>query len=1048
MQPPWLHLYNSITMDPPVKPHSCSKTCGCHRFAQLRFTDFPIISTHVVDAIGNPSALLAATEAIGNDTWLGYEIGTDNHFTFGCKICKQLVDVVDMDVTARMGLSKESQVKAYRFTKHAAGPHHIDAVLRLVDPSNDSGHVKDKSVPSAGELATLIGWLRKGHAVRDGLPSVGCFRKCKKMVFCIAEGLKRLYRGWLADSCTINLLRDERHSRLLMRFRCGNLEAQRHIGIFGQPRITKSTATNITLVTIEALTRFCTKNVGAPFIDDLPASFDDALFEHIRTTLRAITVDAAGNELASAENMSSPESVVAKTKGVEAFFPSLTLVIRDKAHASRRILVRPWNCDVYLSAVASALITESSSLAQLTQHSDDLRSIYSDAVRHSGSNYVSTCFGNLRAAKHRFESMCTPLSRICLDWGASIAFLARVALERSDRAGVFASATLGAIDEELMLQAALLADAADECMCLIRFFDTREVDNAKIAGEVQRFCATISKLFFDEHVWVAEGHTKITLDFLSKTTHFVVHGIVRSVGGPRPVARVVRDRVMKRMQAWAILAQEVVIAEHPDYEVVSCFSCFDLAQWATQTVDDLIRNGRTKQYDSRLARLASTFGVCEVGLRQEFWDYGSIAVLHFESTHCTNAVAWQWALSGSSSAAARKRHPTTNLAVILAEYVCISASDSIIEHDFSRVKQLFGEHRLNSKEESESDMVMVILSDPSYDSAVFTHASVVWHELYGDVRRTAQRCTRTDKGLLRKVKTDDSPGVPSEKEWLKRRRTAVSELITTPLAKTVRKEDLGDDVWTGAHDKEMLFNAKKHEVNLYNALRSNTVKAHEVPARVCEHSDAHFGKVTKKMVARENAETKLQRVVARNMPSDAQLDGLCAWVADDLRSVKVDNVAMHLGWTFVQEAKDARVFVVENPAELSDETTFTVAMNAGWVMAPDNLVRRSGVFLKFHDVLRTRRKVFMTDSFKTDHPSISAFLEFKVQSATAWSFIKDIDAFAVAKATATRNKTAATVIALMGDDEGAVFTNVANCYNFAQFVQFVSRIDKESSTLF
>jgi hypothetical protein len=201
---------------------------------------------------------------------------------------------------------------------------------------------------------------------------------------------------------------------------------------------------------------------------------------------------------------------------------------------------------VYLSAVASALITESSSLAQLTQHSDDLRSIYSDAVKESGSNYVSTCFGNLRAAKHRFESMCTPLSRIVLDWEASISFLARVSLERSDRAGVFASATLGALDEELMLQAALLADAADECMCLIRFFDQREVDNAKIAGEVKRFMSTIAKLFFEEHVWVVEGHTKITLNFLQKTTNFVVHGILRSVGGPRAVTRDLRDRVLKR----------------------------------------------------------------------------------------------------------------------------------------------------------------------------------------------------------------------------------------------------------------------------------------------------------------------------------------------------------------------------------------------------------------------------------------------------------------------------------------------------------------------
>jgi hypothetical protein len=142
------------------------------------------------------------------------------------------------------------------------------------------------------------------------------------------------------------------------------------------------------------------------------------------------------------------------------------------------------------------------------------------------------------------------------------------------------------------------------------------------------------------------------------------------------------------MQAWAILAQEVVKAEHPDYEVVSCFSCFDLAQWPKQSVDELIRHGRTKQYDPLLARLAGTFGVDEVGLRQEFWGYGSKASIHFELTSCTNAAAWQWALASSSSSAARKRHPASNLDIVLTEYVCISASDSVIEHDFSRVKRL------------------------------------------------------------------------------------------------------------------------------------------------------------------------------------------------------------------------------------------------------------------------------------------------------------------------------------------------------------------------
>ncbi len=367
-------------------------------------------------------------------------------------------------------------------------------------------------------------------------------------------------------SVTMNLLRDERHSRLMLRFRCGALDGKRRIGMIGQPRIVKGTATNISQVTIQALRQFCTKNHGAFDVQEA-GHFDQYLFEHIRKILRAITVDSAGNEVAAAENMMSTESVVAVSKedGVEAFAPNLILIVRDKAHASRRILSRPWHCDDYLQTVASSLMTDPSSITQLIQHSSDLRAMYAAATRESHTGYVSTRFGNLRGAKHRFESMTTPLSRIVLDWGAAIAFLVHVWLERSnsDRAGKYANSCLAALDEELMIQAALLADAADESLCLIRFFDQREVDNCKVASEVQRFCDNIAKLFYDEHARTVEGHTKATLDFLQSTTTFVINGETRSIGGPRAVTPALRMRVMKRTRIALILGARLIFGRSP-----------------------------------------------------------------------------------------------------------------------------------------------------------------------------------------------------------------------------------------------------------------------------------------------------------------------------------------------------------------------------------------------------------------------------------------------------------------------------------------------------
>ena len=93
--------------------------------------------------------------------------------------------------------------------------------------------------------------------------------------------------------------------------------------------------------------------------------FDEGLFDHIRMNIHALTVDSAGNEVAAGEAMRSPNSNTAAAVGEEAFAPNLRTIIRDKAHTSRRILQRPWNCDNFLSTISNVLSTDPGSVAQL-----------------------------------------------------------------------------------------------------------------------------------------------------------------------------------------------------------------------------------------------------------------------------------------------------------------------------------------------------------------------------------------------------------------------------------------------------------------------------------------------------------------------------------------------------------------------------------------------------------------------------------------------------------------------------------------------------------
>ena len=189
---------------------------------------------------------------------------------------------------------------------------------------------------------------------------------------------------------------------------------------------------------------------------------------------------------------------------------------------------------------------------------------------------------------------------------------------------------------------------------------------------------------------------------------------------------------------------QVVRAEHPDFEIVSCFRCFNLEEWVDQSAADYHRHGRPDHFDDALARVANSVAVNKDGLINEFFDLGRFARNHFKQVRCSNLDAWSWALRSTSTTEARKRHMASNLEVALAFYACISASDSIIEQNFSRIQHLLGEQRLNAADESESDMVILLVSDPNHDDTVLSHAKDVWAELYGNVRLRAKG--RIDRG--------------------------------------------------------------------------------------------------------------------------------------------------------------------------------------------------------------------------------------------------------------------------------------------------------------
>lgn len=350
---------------------------------------------------------------------------------------------------------------------------------------------------------------------------------------------------------------------------------------------------------------------------------------------------------------------------------------------------------------------------------------------------------------------------------------------------------------------------------LIRFFDQAEVDNCKISAQVAAFLARLDKLFTDQFVWTAPGYTSTTLKFLSTVTHFQVNGMVRSLGGPGQVPDDVKSRCLSRMQAWAKLAAEVVRAEHPDFEVVQCFSVFSLKDFPKMTSESIRQDGLPTVFDDAFHRLAGVFGVNATELKQEFFDIGSIALARFHDAGCANVEAWAWAMDATSaSVASRRKHPVGNLELVVSEYACMSASDSVIERDFSRIKAILREQQLNGSEAWESDYIIIAQSDSEFDKDVVGLAKQVWQELYAPCRKRMK--PRFDKGTVKtKVPEKDdtlSPEKLTHGQFKKKRRMALPAGQAEDAVAAC-----ASSAWTEDHDKELAFNAKKQLVRVFES---------------------------------------------------------------------------------------------------------------------------------------------------------------------------------------------------------------------------------------
>lgn len=175
--------------------------------------------------------------------------------------------------------------------------------------------------------------------------------------------------------------------------------------------------------------------------------------------------------------MSGHRSTRLESDEAERLTPNLKMIGRDKAHAFRRLMSRPYATDQFLDSIVEEYIRDKNSVVQKVQNSFDLKRMMAEEVE-AGDSTTGPKMKSLRAAKHRFESLASPMGRVILYLPEFLKALQRIAL-KTDKAGASASAFLKGLTAEKLVQLGLLADGMDESLLLVRILGFSLVINVE-----------------------------------------------------------------------------------------------------------------------------------------------------------------------------------------------------------------------------------------------------------------------------------------------------------------------------------------------------------------------------------------------------------------------------------------------------------------------------------------------------------------------------------------------------------------------------------------
>lgn len=785
-------------------------------------------------------------------------------------------------------------------------------------------------------------------------------RKELKMAWCVAEGVKAMDQRCLAKSSKIALMRDERNGRIAIRFRAVSPELAVRSGFLGQARQSGTGADNLSAATWEVMKRACSRFVGAP--DGKRKGFlKKDLFQHVQKAVVAMCADSAADEMASCEVMRMAELSLLEDN--KAMLPNLQHVFRDRAHASRRLTSRPWNADDKLKEVMGNMGRGPGSMARLINNSMELKRVFANFARSSESP-VHSAISSFRSAGHRFESYAKPLGRTCLFFHACVRTACHLVRARTDASAQKARAWLVWISEEHLLQAAMLADAADSSLALTRALDTENVDPAVLKSELTLYRKEIQSLFGNGNCLTSFGYTSTVCEMLKHPIVFQVGRGLKSLGSSSGVKQETINICLGRMRAWVRLAAAAIEAEFPNFEVSQAFDVLDL-RGAKATGE---------ASDSQLKLLAHTFQIDFEQLKSEWANLypraqylfkthssGLIDKLSKNITRDANKDAWRLAVE--KFAHSRMAHPIKALREVLLQYFVSASSTSGIEQNFSKGQTKYGKSRHHALAQHEELALKLYIDLPNFNAQevqeICKLARLSWAAQYGMPRATPEE-PRADKGLKRKQVEDGS-----ESLFLKRRRAAAA---AAAVSASQTLPDVDPARWTEGHQKEETFLLRKH-----HARKIQAVAEHSFP-NPTEEDWADVEMAKKKFSANQKQRRrKAEKAEETHRCKDrlavlSKLNGAKTFLHNVASSVPLLGALATHGMRIAEDPLQASVIICDAPGEVLDpQVQLLVALRGLHQVCPSFLISGQGSAVKFSQAAKGKKAVLVSAAAAEKH---------------------------------------------------------------------------------